>query len=403
MIRTRWLGSLGLLGLVAPLGCGKEAPKKAAPVEAKRPAAEVEDDMDASYLADLAQVHANHQQHERALALLDHALVKETDASRRARLQMRIGEIYDHLGRKDDATKAYEEAGDKVEDPSQRALLMLRLGQSYRRAGKLAEAAAALQKALDSEAQPYVRDSARSEIVQTWQAQGVLKDRLAAYEERLRKAPGDPEALRVLGMAYSTAVSKPELAIPYYEKLVAADPGQFGLAWQLGNLYFQARQFEQGIVYFKKLAAEMPNRRSEMYERIASGYASMSKKRDALVWAEKMIGESAPKTPHLYIQQAHLFGRIGEEERAVQSFRKAIEAAGGEPQRQQFRYDLASFHVSRKKFVEGRELLEQLQSEGVPEQLKRQVTMLLENVERQVDQGKAAPAPAPAAPPPAAN
>ena len=392
--------NLAWLCVLLAMACSKkEPPSPAPPPAAPQPETEAEGDMDASYLADLAQVHLNHQKHDLALSYLDRAIEKETDPARRARLQMRVGEVYDQLGRKDEATKAYEQAGDKVDDPAQRALLMLRLGQSYRRAGKLAEASEALAKVLESETQPYVRDSARSELIQVWHGQGALNERIAEYEARAKKNPGDIEALRVLGMAYATALAKPEKAIPYYQKLVAADPGQFGLAWQLGNLYFQARQFEEGVAYFRELSDQMPTRKAEMYERVASGYASLGKKQDALMWAEKMVGQATEKTPHMYVQQAHLLGRISEDARAVQSFQKAIEAATSNAQRQQFRYDLASFHIARKKFSEGRELLDQLQSEEVSEQLKKQVATLLETVERQLEQSKAAPAPAPAQPP----
>jgi tetratricopeptide (TPR) repeat protein len=385
------------------LACPKKEPAAPpAPPAAAQPADDSEDEMDASYLADLAQVHLNHQKHEMALGYLDRALAKETDPARRARLQMRVGEVYDQLGRKDDATRAYEQAGDKVDDPAQRALLMLRLGQSYRRAGKLAEASDALGKVLSAETQPYVRDSARSELIQVWHAQGALAQRVAEFEARVKKAPDDVEAIRVLGMAYATALAKPDKAIPYYQKLVAADPGQFGLSWQLGNLYFQARQFDEGVAYFRKLAEQMPARKAELNERVASGYASLGKKQDALTWAEKMVSEAADKTPHLFIQQAHLFGRIAEDARALQSFQKAIDAATGQPQRQQFRYDLASFLVARKKFSEGKAALEQLLSEDLAEPLKKQATTLLETVDRQMDPSKAAPAPAPAqAPAPA--
>lgn len=394
--------NLGWPCMILALACSKKDPlPSAAPPAEPAPAnrAAEEDDLDAAYLADLAQVHLNHQKHDLALSYLSRSLEKETDPARRARLQMRVGEVYDQLGKKEEATKAYEQAGDKVEDPAQRALLMLRLGQSYRRADRLAEASNALTKVLEAETPPYVRDSARSELIQVWHGQGVLPQKVAEYEARAKKNSGDLEALRVLGMAYATALAKPDKAIPYYQKLVASDPGQFGLAWQLGNLYFQARQFEEGVAYFRKLAEQMPTRKAEMYERIASGYASLGKKQDALVWAEKMVGEATDKTPHMYVQQAHLLGRISEDGRAVQSFQKAIEVATSAAQRQQFRYDLASFQIARKKFNEGRELLEQLQTEELSEQLKKQVATVLETVERQTDPSKGAPAPAPTPPP----
>jgi len=394
---------LSWLCLLWAIGCGKKPAEPVATEEA-RPAPRVEagdeSEMDASYLADLAQVHLNHRNHDRALALLQRALDKESDPRLRARLQMRLGEAYDQLGRKDEATKAYEQASEKVEDPAQRALLLLRLGQSYRRAGDLDRAAAALEKVLQVETQTYVRDSARSEIIQVWLKQGVLESRVAEFEAQLRKNPSDPETLRTLGTAYATALNQPEKAIPYYEQLVRSDPAHFGLSWQLGNLYYQSRQFEQGVAYFKKLAEKMPNRRTEMYERVASGYASLGKKGEALAFASKMAEAASSKTPHLYVQQAHLLGRIGQDDDAVASFQRAIEMAKTDAQRQQFRYDLASFHSSRKRYNEGRELLEQLQSEPISDQLRRQVGALLENVERQIQQSKSAPTPPQA---PAAN
>jgi tetratricopeptide (TPR) repeat protein len=363
--------------LVVLCGCpASDVEHVLAPPAAVAPAVDSDEGLDASYLAELAQVHLNHQNHRRALDLFTRAMEKEADVALRARLQMRAAEVYGQLGQHEEATRAYEAASAKIADPAQRALVLLRLGQSYARAGKNAEAAAALEKLLGGDVQPYVRDAAHSEVIQLWKALGVIEERVAGFEARVQESPGDTEALRILGAAYATALGKPEAAIPHYEKLAAREPSEFGLAWHLGNLYFQTRQFAKGVAHFRKLAERTPDRKSELYERVASGFASLGKKKDARLWADKMVSGTAQPAPHLFTQHAHLLAGIGEDEQAVKSFDMAITTAGSDAQRQQVRYDLAGFHVSRKQYAEARALLEKLRSETLSPELKAQVTAL---------------------------
>lgn len=378
---------------LAACGGGKPQPAPAPASQQAAPAADPFADMDAQYLLDLAMVHQRHKGFDRALEALNRALEIEQDAAQKAQIQMRLGEVLQAAGRGDEALKAYESATSGLTDKDEQTRVQLRLGQQYRQAKRFAEAEKALQTAYAAATQPYLKDSARSELLQVWSAQGLLKDKIAELEKKLAAAPTDRETMRLLAVAYGQGGDAGK-AVELFKKLVAAEPEETSHLQNLGNFSFQAGAYKEGIDAFMKLAEKAPHARAQAYERIASGYASLKQNGEATKWAAKLGELASDKTPYMFVQQGNLYGRLGQNDKAVEAFNKAIEAAGTPAQKEDFRFQLATFYVGQKQLDDAAKILGELASGPGSDQLKQNAQRLLDSVKTQKVAG-AAPAPTP--------
>lgn len=348
---------------------GEASPKAGGAKEAAVPATDEFSGMDAAYLSDLAMVHQRFKNFELALRTLQRAAAIETDPSKLADVQVRLGEVLQASGKEEDALKAFESAMAGLTDKSAKARLALKIGQQHRQAKRFDEAQKSLQVAAAEGSADYVKEAALIEMIQIWTAQGTLKDELPKLD-----GATDALTMKVLARGYSQA-GEPKKAVELLKKLSAANPNDASYLAQLGNLCYLTDAVSEGISYYEKVAEKVPAQRAHAYERIAWGYSLQKKNSEAAKWAAKLGALGSEKDSSPLIQQANIYARLNMPADAIAAYRKAI-AATAEPAKFAVKAQYASFLLSNKKSEEAVKVLDEILSSSADENTKKNAQQL---------------------------
>ena len=114
-----------------------------------------------------------------------------------------------------------------------------------------------------------------------------------------------------------------ERVLPFYEKASVLEPDNAHLQFQIGQLYFDAEQFDCATTHYLK-AYEKSRRIPALRERLAISLLSTRQETKAIQVLENLL-EDYPERKSLYPMIAELFGRNGQWDRAVEYYRLYVE------------------------------------------------------------------------------
>jgi tetratricopeptide (TPR) repeat protein len=152
------------------------------------------------------------------------------------------------------------------------------------------------------------------------QASGKLLAAEAHYQAVLARNPRNADANNGMG-TLSIAADKPDFAIGFFEKAVAARPSDFRFLNNLGNVFMQMGRTEEGLPYLEKALKLKPTNYELMFN-IGRAYQKMGASARGIEFLERAAA-SRPENPDGLLALAEALSTLGRNDEAEALFRKA--------------------------------------------------------------------------------
>lgn len=135
-------------------------------------------------------------------------------------------------------------------------------------------------------------------------------------------------------------------AIENYEKAYQYNPENRGIAFRLGNAYFEAKRYRDAIELFEK-AKEAFDKDIEIREKLAESYAKVGEYRNAIEEYELII-EQVPKHVLSRLKIGNLYSEMGGYQKAEEYYKEALEI---ESSNLTIYYQLINLELTRKNLA----------------------------------------------------
>jgi Flp pilus assembly protein TadD len=151
-------------------------------------------------------------------------------------------------------------------------------------------------------------------------AKGRFLEAEARYQAILARTPDHPDANNGMGNL-SIAAEKPDFAIGFFEKAVAARPADFRFLNNLGNVLADSGRTEEGLPYLER-ALKLRPASFELLYNIGRAYQKLGNAQRGIAFLERAVA-SQPKNPDAAFALAEAMSTLATHEEAERAYRKA--------------------------------------------------------------------------------
>lgn len=151
-------------------------------------------------------------------------------------------------------------------------------------------------------------------------AKGRLLEAEARYQAILRRRPDHADANNGMGNL-AIAAKKPDFAIGFFEKAVAARPNDFRFLNNLGNVYMDSSRTEEGLPYLEKALRLRPDSYELLYN-IGRAYQKMGSAARGVGFLERAVA-ARPKSHEAVFALAETLSTLGSYDEAERRYREA--------------------------------------------------------------------------------
>jgi tetratricopeptide (TPR) repeat protein len=246
-------------------------------------------------------------------------------------LKRALAREYLNTNRTDKAVELYREILEVA--PGDRES-RLQLAMLYSRMGRYDDAIAQWKALLKSEpGNPRFQVG----LVDVYLKANRMKDALKFAQEALSENE-NAETLKLMGRVYAAA-GQSEKAIEAYEKAVGMNPTDYETYQRLGRLYRQKDDFESAVKWYREGLDSVPDqyRRSELKREIIRLYAQQGKLGELIESAEKF---GIIPDFRFYVEVGRSYQNVGDLDKAVEAYKKAIGLASQPYERDQAQGEL---------------------------------------------------------------
>ena len=316
-----------LVAVAATLALAGEAP-------APKPAEPAQQELPASYYAELARVNYSYRQFDEAIRLYQQAMTLEKDATRRAGYAGSLAEIYVATKDHAKALPLLREAVKAASSPSVGSRYRVLLAEIAEKSNDLAAAEAAYKEAIASAQHEFERSSAVRKLLQLYTRTNRLEQVLAENEKLAAADPRNVQALELLSIAYTSVKRDRDKALAVLGKLAAARPDDASTLRNLATAYQNANRNKEAVATYEKLLALDEQNKAYYCERISQLHVALGDKKAALEWARK-ITEGSADNAYAVSRLARLLIRLGQPEQAMAEYERAASLARTDAEREQ--------------------------------------------------------------------
>jgi tetratricopeptide (TPR) repeat protein len=285
----------------------------------------------------LGRVHQRAQRNEQALAVWNRLEAAFPDDTR---VQEQIADVLAEEGQIEPALTRYEALAKKVKDPYRQVQLRLQAAELKVRLGRPRDALADFEGVLSRlEPESWLAREVRRQVEDVFLRNDDLAGLSTYYQEWIKKAPEDVEALARLGRTLSQQGRAAE-ARPWLEKAVKLAPRRRDLRLALIEQLAREKKVAEAEVQYESLSQSEPNNPDVIREwgRLVlndPARAEAKRKQDAAaIWKRLLNGRE--KDPVAYAQLADLYRQAALIEPALEQYRKAVELASDAPQYREY-------------------------------------------------------------------
>lgn len=195
-----------------------------------------------------------------------------------------------------EATKQYAKAAARQEKlPGRSARVRddnrLRVARLQVLAGNYAKGEEIYKSIMATGREAVTRAEARRALFSLYQKQNRLDDVIAAYSERVKKNPGDKDALEALAAIYNEVLGDPKAALGAYEKLAKLKPSDLNVLGTLSALYEGQGELAKATSTYLQAAekANHPGTQTKYYRRVIGCYLRTEKKDELKGWLDELV------------------------------------------------------------------------------------------------------------------
>jgi len=153
------------------------------------------------------------------------------------------------------------------------------------------------------------------------QAMGRLLEAEARYQAVLQRNPRNADANNAMG-TLAIAADKPDFAIGFFEKAVAAKPSDFRYLNNLGNVFNNTGRTEEGLPYLEKALKLRPSSYELLYN-IGRAYQKMGLATRGIAFLERAVA-ARPENHEAVFALAEALSTLGSNDEAEKRYRQAL-------------------------------------------------------------------------------
>lgn len=162
------------------------------------------------------------------------------------------------------------------------------------------------------------------------------------FEDIIKDEPKDANSWDLYA-SYHERQGNINQAIEYYEKAYKLDPENKGIAFRLGNAYFQANRYEDAVELFNKVKEDFPGD-IDVIKKTAESYLQLGKYTEAIDEFKKII-EIAPKHVSSRIKIGNAYREMKNYKMAEKYYREALNI---EPKNLSVYYQMINMELEKK-------------------------------------------------------
>lgn len=260
--------------------------------------------------------------------------------------QERLGNLYFHAGRDDDAITAYREASYLG---SVNPEVYYNLGQLYERRNQIDEAVVAYKRTIERQ---HTHADARLRLAEIRMERGNAQEALEQYTEYLRLNPANTAVQLKLAQLHQQN-KRPDLAEQVYKSALATAPSNPEVNRELAALYRDQGKNKQAIEHFSR-TLEVQKDDADSRNALIAIYVK-EKKYDKI---EKLLQEAIdlnPDDPVNYYKMGLMQDFNKQYDQAIDSYKKAIEL---KPDNARAMNALGRVYMKTGRLAEAREMLQ---------------------------------------------
>ncbi len=260
--------------------------------------------------------------------------------------QERLGNLYFHAGRDDDAVTAYREASYLG---SVNPEVYYNLGQLYERRGHLDEAVVAYKRTIERQNN---HADARLRLAEIRMERGNAQEALEQYTEYLRLNPANTSVQLKLAQIHQQN-KRPDLAEQVYKSALATAPSNLDANRELAILYRDQGRNKQAIEHFRRVL-DLQKDDADSRNALIAIYVK-EKKYDKI---EKLLQEAieiSPDDPVNYYKMGLMQDFNKQHDQAIDNYKKAIEL---KPDNARAMNALGRVYMKTGRLAEAREVLQ---------------------------------------------
>lgn len=290
------------------------------------------------HLVNLGEQHFQRGARDKAIAVW-----KRIAAKKDAKGWARLAEVYAEHDMRDEALAAYAKAIALEPDNPERYRGRARV---YERSRQWSQAVADWERALElTPTEPVARPArreARKKIVMLLNNQGtrVLRNRMAAWTEQFAASPPSTEAGYFLVESH-LKLGETERAQRTLERLLQLDASDRDAMELLVKVYRDRGEYARAIEVLERLAASSPGQERIYYAQIAELQAELYNDEAAIAYSEKALAAS-PNDPTAHEELARTYERMQQYDKAIAAYERVIEL---DPRNFRVYFRLAELHV----------------------------------------------------------
>jgi tetratricopeptide (TPR) repeat protein len=285
----------------------------------------------------LGRVHQRAHRNDQALAVWKRLEAAFPDD---ARVQEQIADILAEEGQNEPALSRYEALATKVKDPYRQVQLRLQAAELKVRLGRSRDALTDFERLLSKlEPESWLAREVRRQVEDVFLRNDDLSGLSAYYQDWVKKAPEDVEALARLGRTLAQQGRGAE-ARPWLEKAVRLAPRRRELRRALIEQRAREKNVAEAEVQYEALSQSEPNNPDVIREwgrLVLNDPARPEAKRKqdaATIWKRLLTGRE--QDPVAVAQLADLYRQASLTEPALEQYRKAVGLAPDAPQYREY-------------------------------------------------------------------